>query len=324
MSRIPITILSGFLGSGKTTFLSWLLSNKQEKKIAIIQNEFGAEIGLEGAVVTENGNKQTKWIELPNGCICCTVKDDLLRSVESLVASTPGLDLIFVETTGVADPQPVIETFWVDEELDSPVVLDGVVVFIDLKHIPLHLDEDGHNGAQEARKQISMADVLVMNKTDLVSEAEQSDTVARLAALNPFAKILFSSYSKIPVDAVLNLDAYSPRRPPAIEPLPHNHDSSVSTFCLRKAGALDFETINSWIATLLWERGMYMYRMKGLLNIAGESMKFSLQAVHQLFTLAATDIPWAPEETRGNTIVFIGQALDETVLSREFQALPAL
>ncbi len=200
---IPVTVLTGFLGSGKTTLLNRILTEQHGKRIAVIENEFG-EIGIDQALVI---NAEEEVFEMNNGCICCTVRGDLIRILGNLVKRRDKFDQVLIETTGLADPAPVAQTFFVDEEVQRHFRLDGIVTMVDAKHIALHLDD-----SDEAQQQVAFADVLVLNKLDLVSEAEAASLEKRISSMNVMAKVLRSTNANVPIADVLDVGGFDLKR----------------------------------------------------------------------------------------------------------------
>jgi G3E family GTPase len=209
MKKIPVTILTGFLGSGKTTLLNRILTENHGKRIAVIENEFG-EIGIDHALVI---NADEEVFEMNNGCICCTVRGDLIRILDNLMKRRDKFDHILVETTGMADPGPVAQTFFVDDELRDLFSLDGIVTLVDAKHVHLHIED-----SSECKEQIAFADVLILNKTDLVSELELEQIERRVTSMNSMAKVLRAKDANVPIPAVLDVGGFDLERAVAVKP----------------------------------------------------------------------------------------------------------
>ena len=209
MKKIPVTVLTGFLGSGKTTLLNRILTENHGKRIAVIENEFG-EIGIDHALVI---NAEEEVFEMNNGCICCTVRGDLIRILGNLMKRRDKFDHILVETTGLADPGPVAQTFFVDDELRDLFSLDGIVTLVDAKHVLLHLED-----SNECKEQIAFADVLILNKTDLVSEQELEALERRVSSMNSMARVIRAKNADVPIPAVLDVGGFDLERAVAIKP----------------------------------------------------------------------------------------------------------
>jgi G3E family GTPase len=311
-SQIPVTVLTGYLGAGKTTLLNRILTHEHGKKVAVIVNEFG-EVGIDHKLVV---NADEEIFEMNNGCICCTVRGDLIRIITNLMRRRDKFDHLVIETTGLADPAPVIQTFFVDEDVSAKTNLDAVVTVVDAKHISQHWD------AEEAQEQIAFADIILLNKTDLVSEAELAELEQRIKSMNIMCKIYRTQNSEIEMDAVLGVGAFQLDRALQIDPEflgedAHQHDDTVKSVAIVEEGELYLPKVNAWISKLLREQGVDIFRMKGILNIKGIDERFVFQGVHMLFD-ATRDRLWKPNEHRQNELVFIGRNLDAEKLKSDF------
>lgn len=439
--KVPVTVLTGFLGSGKTTLLNRILAENHGKRIAIIENEFG-EIGIDDALVVKSDEE---IFEMNNGCICCTVRGDLIRILGNLMRRRDKFDYILVETTGLADPAPVAQTFFVDDEIQDQLELDGIVTVIDSKHVFMHIDT-----SSECKEQIAFADVILINKIDLVSETELLELEERIRSMNAMAKIYRTRNAAVEIDKILNVSGFNldkalatkptflqpeypfewggvydldvERRTLVLEDGPdpsmnvlflkaddadadtineraeravrhfsnkkkrlapgsaiencgqvyeltltedggklfeislkpgryvlftqhkpeefslavcttggtiephgsvtydagHTHDSEVSSVGIETDGDLDHKKFNNWLGELLSEKGTDIFRMKGIVSIAGQLERFVFQGVHMLFD-GRPDRPWG-DEKRSNQLIFIGRNLNRTELLEGFNA----
>ncbi|MBF5011834.1 CobW family GTP-binding protein [Burkholderia pseudomultivorans] len=344
VQKIPVTVLTGFLGAGKTTLLNYILREKHGRKIAVIENEFG-EIGIDGGLVLESTEE---IYEMTNGCVCCVgaVREDLVRIVRMLVQRPDRLDHIIVETSGLADPYPVAQTFFLDDPIAKDVALDAVVTMVDAKHIRAHLDDlvlDGRDN--QAVDQIVCADRIVINKVDLVDAPAIEALTARLRELNTTAEIVTSSYAQVDLDRILGIganefaqilvesdglhadehgahardehgehDAHDAHE----DHDHHEHDDSVSSVGIEVDADVDLDALEAWLGELRNADTANLFRMKGILAVHGRAQRYVLQGVHGVIELRAAQA-WGCEP-RSSRIVFIGRDLDRAALTDRFHA----
>ncbi|XP_010497326.1 PREDICTED: COBW domain-containing protein 1 [Camelina sativa] len=357
-NRIPATIITGFLGSGKTTLLNHILTGDHGKRIAVIENEFG-EVDIDGSLVAAKTAGAEDIMMLNNGCLCCTVRGDLVRMISELVQEKKGrFDHIVIETTGLANPAPIIQTFYAEDEIFNDVKLDGVVTLVDAKHARLHLDEVKPEGyVNEAVEQIAYADRIIVNKTDLVGKPELASVMQRIKTINSMAHMKQTKYGKVDLDYVLGIGGFDLER---IESSvneevkenheghddhhhdhehghdchdhhnehdhehehhhshDHTHDPGVASVSLVCEGDLDLEKANMWLGALLYQRSEDIYRMKGILSVQDMDERFVFQGVHEIFE-GSPDRLWRKDETRTNKIVFIGKNLNREELEMGFR-----
>ncbi|MCI1192412.1 GTP-binding protein [Calidifontimicrobium sp. SYSU G02091] len=329
---VPVTILTGFLGSGKTTLLNHILTERHGHRIAVIENEFG-EVDVDSDLVI--GVEEEQIYQMTNGCICCVadVREDLVQVLQKLLARRERFDHILVETSGLADPTPVAATFFMDHEVARQVRLDAIVTLVDAKHALAHLDDPQLDGdANQAVQQLVTADRIVINKIDLASEDELATVEARVRRINETAPMLRSSHARVDVARILGIGGFMP--PPmvlqddelnhvcdahcdhrhdghshaAAVPSGHVHDPSVESVARVYDAAFDRQRLLDWLARLADERGEQLFRLKGVVAIAGDERRHVLQGVHRLMDLQPAD-PWG-ERTPSSKLVFIGRDLD--------------
>ena len=359
-AKIPVTVLTGYLGAGKTTLLNRILTGDHGKRYAVIVNEFG-EIGIDNDLVV---GADEDVFEMNNGCVCCTVRGDLIRVVAGLMKrqrpGKPAFDAIIVETTGLADPGPVAQTFFVDEDVKAKTQLDSVTALVDAKHVMARLDD-----SKEAREQVAFADRIILNKVDLVTETELVAVEARLRRLNPLAPITRATRADVPLDQVLGLGGFDLGRILDINPefanpahgeaghvhdehcghdhhdhdhghshahghehdhahsaRGHAHEDDIKGISLSLERPMDGTKFTAWLDRLLGEQGQNILRAKGIIDVHGEDRRLVFQAVHMILE-GDLQKPWGANERRWSRAVFIGRDLDEAALKAGFEACAA-
>jgi G3E family GTPase len=335
--KIPVTVLTGYLGAGKTTLLNRILSENHGKKYAVIVNEFG-EIGIDNDLII---GADEEVFEMNNGCVCCTVRGDLVRILDGLMKRKGKFDAIIVETTGLADPAPVAQTFFVDEDVQKNARLDAVVTVADAKWLADRLKD-----APEAKNQIAFADVIVLNKTDLVSKAELAEVEARIRGINPYAKLHRTERCKVALSDVLERGAFDLDRILEIEPdfleagddhdhhghdhghdhhhhdhghgLKHYHDEEMQSLSLRSDKPLDPTKFMPWLQDLVASEGQKILRSKGILAFHDDDDRYVFQGVHMMLE-GDHQRKWKQDEPRQSRLVFIGRELPEQLIRDGFE-----
>ena len=349
VAKTPVTVLTGYLGAGKTTLLNRILSEDHGKRYAVIVNEFG-EIGIDNDLIV---GADEEVFEMNNGCVCCTVRGDLIRVVSGLMKRQTqktgrGFDAIIIETTGLADPGPVAQTFFVDEDVRAKTELDSVTTVVDAKHLPLRLAD-----SREAAEQIAFADQIILNKTDLVTEAELVEVERLIRRLNPLAPIHRALRSDVPLDLVLGRGSFDLARIESLEPdflnpahgqaghvhdddcdhhhhghdhrghadHGHEHDieaSGIRGISLTAHRPLNANAVTAWLNEVLQAQGPDILRAKGILDVAGEDRRLVFQAVHMILE-GDFQGAWREGAERYSRLVFIGRNLDEAKLRAGFE-----
>jgi G3E family GTPase len=344
VSKLPVTLLTGYLGAGKTTLLNRILTGDHGMRFAVVVNEFG-EIGIDNDLIVET---EEEIYEMNNGCVCCTVRGDLIEVLERLLRQPGRFDAIVIETTGLADPVPVAQTFLMDEGARARTRLDAVVTVVDAKHLPLRMKD-----SREAEDQIAFADVVLLNKTDLVTPEALAEVEAVIRAVNPWAEIHRTERSAIGLDRILDRGVFDLQRALAAKPdlldggpeddhdhdhgacdehceHPHHdhghgagpadgrpspvHDVTVASISLR-TGELDQHKFFPWIHKLTQEQGPNILRMKGILAFRDEARRYAVQGVHMIVE-GDHQRCWKEAEKRESRLVFIGRELDRDEIAR--------
>merc|ERR1712039_945297 len=320
---------TGFLGSGKTTLLNHILSANHGKRIAVIENEFG-EVGIDDALVKGGAMAdEENIVEMNNGCICCTVRGDLIAGLKKLIKSSKKsskpLDGVMIETTGLADPAPVAQTFFADDFVQQHMRLDGILTLVDAKHIIQHLEDEKPEGVEnEAVEQIAFADRILLNKCDLVDDEKELDEVERrIRMINSTVPIKRTTNSDVDMDYVMGIKGFSLDKIVAMDDAfledshDHQHDSRVSSVGIDIPGEVVQQKLNEWIGWLLKEKGVDLFRSKGVLAVKGMKEKFVFQAIHMLFANSNQGC-WAEGEERRCKMIFIGKNLSGEELTSGF------
>ncbi len=314
-AQVPVTVLTGYLGAGKTTLLNRILSEQHGKKYAVIVNEFG-ELGVDNDLVV---NADEEVFEMNNGCICCTVRGDLIRIIEGLMKRKDKFDGILVETTGLADPGPVAQTFFTDDDVKAKTRLDAIVTVIDAKHFFGQLEQ-----GSEAEQQVAFADVILLNKTDLVSAEDLKKVEDRIRGINRYARIFHTQKSQIELDAILDKGAFDLGRILEFEPdflhsgHDHHHEDEVRSLSITADRPVDPDRFQKWMGALLQIKGADIFRSKGILAIDGAPRRYVYQGVHMMMD-SDWGTPWKDGEKRSSKLVFIGRNLDGDNLQRGFE-----
>jgi G3E family GTPase len=306
---VPVSILTGFLGAGKTTLLNHILRGQSQYKFAVIVNEIG-KIGIDGALVE---NQRDEIVEMSNGCVCCTVRKDLVQAIQRLL-KRGGFDYILIETTGIADPGPVAQTFVNIPALQRFVQLDAIITVVDAEQILKQMDE-----TEVATDQIAMADFVLLNKTDLVDEAQVGRVSEKIRSLNPHTRILRTKQSEVPLDELLDIHAFDVDRKLAadadflneMKEGRHHHDIVSYSFAFEQP--FDIQRFEKFVQRLSEKEKVY--RSKGFVALQGQDRRAIFHGVNNRFHIF-WDRAWKPDEARGSQLVFIGKKLDSTAIER--------
>lgn len=328
--KVPVTILTGFLGSGKTTLLNHILSENHGKKIGIIENEFGA-VSIDDKLLKQGQKRSSEEvvIEMKNGCICCTVRADLTTALSDMFKGGREFDSIIIETTGMADPAPVIQTFCVDEFASTYLELDATITVVDAAHIEQHIDDEeykkkGVEFENESVEQIAFADRVLLNKTDLLDQDKLDESIKRITGrireINKGVEVIPCTLKEkltIDLDKILGIKAFDLQNILKIEPdflesdgTDHVHNPNINSFTMRYPGSVNMQALNKWLQVILQEYNEDIYRMKGFLSVEGCPDKFVFQGVHMIFNATPAE-PWKDGEKRENLLVFIGKKMVE-------------
>jgi G3E family GTPase len=323
-SKASVIILTGFLGSGKTTLLNRILTAEHGRRVAVIINEFG-QVAIDHHLLLSSNQEV---VQMNNGCVCCTVRGDLVRSFFQLMEHRDKFDTVVIETTGLAEPAPVAQSIYADERIRSQFTLAGVVTVVDAKYISMRIEESA-----EACEQVAFADLIVLNKTDLSTPDKLDETERQLAQLNKIAKIHRTKNSDMDLSAIFDISSVdfsikleghddhhdAPHQSHGHHVHHHhNHLQNIDTVCIEQPGELDGLKVSIWFRSIIGEFGDKILRMKGILNLRGDSDQFLLQGVHWDFE-GRPARAWSADEERINRLVFIGRALDHKKITEGFE-----
>lgn len=314
---IPVTVLTGYLGAGKTTLLNRILTEDHGKKYAVIVNEFG-EVGIDNDLVVDTDEEV---FEMNNGCICCTVRGDLIRILEGLMKRKGKFDAVIIETTGLADPAPVAQTFFMDDDVRARTRLDAIVTVVDAKNLLARIDD-----SPEAEDQVAFADVILLNKIDLVTAEERARVRAEIRAINPQARVIETERCAVDLAEVLDRGAFDLDRILLVEPEfltsdHHSHDESVKSISL-EAGDMEPEAFFDWVNKATQEQGPNIRRLKGIIAFKDDPERYVVQGVHMIVE-GNHQREWKADEDRRTRLVFIGRDLDFAALKAGFDACKA-
>ncbi|KAG7373552.1 cobalamin synthesis protein P47K [Nitzschia inconspicua] len=321
----PITVITGFLGAGKTTLVNYILKEQNQWKICVLENEFG-EVSIDDGLVAESLDAPEDLITMDNGCVCCSVRGDLVRTLGQLAKRRKDFDAILLETTGLADPAPIVYTVQTNSKMSENYFIDSIVCLADAKHITLHLDEKKPDGSiNEAYQQVAFADKILLNKIDLVTTEEKATLKERLAKINKFASVIETEKSRAPLDKILGLNSFNMESILQVDPDffesqegdPKHNLELVQSVGIKFEGELHAQWFNIFMMDLLRERAADIYRSKGLLSFHGQGdTKFVFQGVHEQINFGPAKDPWKAGEPKVNKFVFIGKGLNRAELTK--------
>ena len=311
LNELPVTLLAGFLGSGKTTLLNYILKQNHGKRIAIIENEFG-EIGIDSEFVI---GADDDIFEMSNGCICCSIRGDLIETLNRLLERQQKFDYILIESTGLASSGPIAQAFLIEDEISKSLFLDGIVTLVDAKHISKNLNEQ-----EVVWEQVAFANVILLNKADLVTKPEMEKLEKQIRQINPTAKVCKTTNAVIDLDKILNIGGFDLNN--TLETITfdtHQHETgeTISSVSLSFPGHVDPDRLNLWLQMLLIQEGMNVFRAKGILNVEGSSERYLFQSVYMMFE-GQFDKPWGSIAPL-NKMVFIGQNLNSQRLEESLK-----
>ncbi|KAL5486671.1 hypothetical protein EMCRGX_G019182 [Ephydatia muelleri] len=326
VKKIPVTIITGFLGAGKTTLLNYVLTEQHNKKIAVILNEFGEGSAVEKSLtIGQAGELYEEWLELRNGCLCCSMKDSGVKAIEKLMTKRGKFDYVLLETTGLADPGPIAAIFWLDDALGCDLYLDGIITVVDSKYCQQQLDLQKPAGMiNEAVRQVALADAIIVNKADLVGRSDLDNLKTRLRTINSSSRMIETVRSKVDLDCILDMHAYDAKGFQDLSfsevAAPHL-DQSICTVTFEVKGDLSEQKLDDWIQLVLWERTLHNRAgdpITGVVSLESSTRRYIVQGVNELYDKQPST-EWGGEEPRLNRFVLIGYNLDKGTLLSSFQ-----